>query len=77
VKDKLLRGVTRYPFQEGRDGDDLMEIFDLQAGSLEARLAGSGISKLVIGVSGGLDSTLALLVSVRALEKAGLPPENL
>lgn len=77
TKDGLLRRVARHPFLEGRDGDDLMEIFELQAGSLAARLINTGMEKLIIGVSGGLDSTLALMVSARAMKKAGLPAGNL
>lgn len=76
-KEGLLRRVPRHPFQEGREGDDLLEIFTLQAGSLAARLDNTGLRKLIIGVSGGLDSTLALLVAARALEQSCLPPCNL
>ncbi|MEG1206974.1 MAG: NAD(+) synthase [Angelakisella sp.] len=76
-KEGLLRKIPRHPFEEGRERGDLLEIFELQAGSLAARLENTGIRTLIIGVSGGLDSTLALFVAVRALEQAGLPARNL
>ena len=44
------------------------EVFEIQSRSLAGRLKKTGISKAVIGVSGGIDSTLALLVSVRAMD---------
>ena len=53
-----------------------MEIFDMQATALSRRLSITG-GKLTIGISGGLDSTLAVLVAVRALEKLGLPNTNI
>jgi NAD+ synthase (glutamine-hydrolysing) len=43
---------------------------------LETRLRATGIEKVVIGVSGGLDSAHALIVAVRALDRLGLPREN-
>jgi len=53
------------------------EIFGIQALGLAQRLKKSGIKKLVIGISGGLDSTLALLVAVKAMEMSGYPAENI
>ena len=44
------------------------EAFEIQSRGLAARLKKTGISKAVLGISGGIDSTLALLVSVRAME---------
>ncbi|MEG1317288.1 MAG: NAD(+) synthase, partial [Oscillospiraceae bacterium] len=49
----------------------------LAALGLRKRIVHTGTKKLVIGVSGGLDSTLALLISVRALDMLGLPRENI
>jgi NAD+ synthase (glutamine-hydrolysing) len=43
---------------------------------LASRLAGAGISRAVIGVSGGLDSAQALIVTVRAMDRLGLPRSN-
>ncbi len=52
------------------------EIFEIQATALARRLSIVG-GKLVVGISGGLDSTLAVLVAVRAMEKLGLPKTNI
>ena len=52
------------------------EIFDIQATALARRLSIVG-GKAVIGISGGLDSTLAVLVAVRAMEILGLPATNI
>ncbi len=48
------------------------EIFSLQTTGLAKRLRHTGASKVVIGLSGGLDSTLALLVTVKAFDRLGL-----
>jgi NAD+ synthase (glutamine-hydrolysing) len=43
---------------------------------LATRLAATGIDKVVIGISGGVDSTLALVVAARAMDRLGLPRAN-
>jgi NAD+ synthase (glutamine-hydrolysing) len=53
------------------------EIFNIQTSGLATRLRNSGIKKTVIGISGGLDSTLALLVLVKTFEKLGLDPKGI
>lgn len=53
------------------------EIFRIQSAGLAQRLAKTGIKKTVLGISGGLDSTLALLVTCDAFEKLKLPKENI
>ena len=52
------------------------DIFDMQVGGLARRLEVTG-AKPVVGVSGGMDSTLALLVSAKALQKLGRPASDL
>lgn len=52
------------------------EIFEIQASALARRLSITG-GKAVIGISGGLDSTLAVLVASRAMKKLGLPATNI
>ena len=52
------------------------DIFDMQVGGLAKRLEVTG-SRPVVGVSGGMDSTLALLVAAKALQKLGRPSEDL
>ncbi len=75
-KRKLLRAVSPSPFLPNHP-QKLGRIFDLQVKSLAARMSNTGLNKLVVGVSGGLDSTLALLVCQKALEHLELPPQNL
>ncbi|MBQ0028935.1 MAG: NAD(+) synthase [Bacteroidales bacterium] len=53
------------------------EIFNIQVWGLATRLHHTGIKSAVIGISGGLDSTLALLVTVRTFDKLGLPRKNI
>ena len=52
------------------------EIFDIQANGLARRMQLTG-GKIVVGISGGLDSTLALLVACRAADILGLPRTNI
>ena len=53
------------------------EIFAIQSCGLAKRLSHTGLTKAVIGISGGLDSTLALLVAAEAMKRLGLPAENI
>lgn len=53
------------------------EILSIQSCGLKKRYQHTGCQKAVIGVSGGLDSTLALLVTVRAFDMLGLPRKNI
>ncbi len=69
--DKLTRSVARFPFvpRSAADKNDRMhEICDILALSLAKRLKHTGIKSPVVGISGGLDSTLALLLIVRAID---------
>ena len=75
----LMRKVDAHPFIPENQNElsaRCKEIFDIQTASLLQRLRHTGLSKAVLGISGGLDSTLALLVAVNAFDKAGLPREN-
>ncbi len=76
-KESILPDVVdAYPFVPG-DRTDLYsrcsEILGLQARGLMQRINATGIKKVVLGLSGGLDSTLALLVCITAYTKLGLP----
>ena len=53
------------------------EILNIQATGLAKRLSHTGLKKTVVGISGGLDSTLALLVCVKAMRLLDLPLENI
>lgn len=66
----LLRFVDSTPFST-MFGNPL-NAFDIQAGALASRMRHVNAEKVIIGVSGGLDSTLALLVAVRAFDILGL-----
>jgi NAD+ synthase (glutamine-hydrolysing) len=77
-KDVLYRRVDPHPFvpQDGAErAQRCEEILSMQSSGLAKRLLHTGAKALVVGVSGGLDSTLALLVAVRAARVAGLAPE--
>ncbi|HCM24763.1 MAG TPA: NAD(+) synthase [Ruminococcaceae bacterium] len=72
----LQRRFPRTPFVPENTSDlaDRCDrIFALQANGLKTRLKHTGIRRAVVGISGGLDSTLALLVIVRAFDLLGLP----
>ncbi|MGC2051012.1 MAG: NAD(+) synthase, partial [Methylovirgula sp.] len=56
---------------------DCYEAYNIQVTALEQRLAATGISKLVIGISGGLDSTHALIVAAKAMDRLGKPRSNI
>ena len=53
------------------------EVLAIQSAGLSRRMRGAGVERLVLGTSGGLDSTLALLVCLDALGRLGLPTANL
>ena len=76
----LLRKVDAHPFVPA-DGVELRErceeIFATQTTALARRLTHAGISKVAIGVSGGLDSTLALLVLCKTLDALGRGHESI
>ncbi|MGV9823945.1 NAD(+) synthase [Gordonia sp. NPDC003429] len=78
--DELRRTVPRFPFVPAgaADRDErCREVRNIQVQGLAARLRATGIDKVVIGVSGGLDSTLALLVAVDTFDRLGLPRANI
>ena len=75
----LMREVPRFPYvpiDPGERDERCYEIYNIQVQSLAKRLASAGVEKLVVGVSGGLDSTQALLVAAKAMDRLGLPREN-
>lgn len=72
----LLRKVDRYPFvpdDPERLALDCYEAYNIQVSGLEQRLTAIGTPKAVIGVSGGLDSTHALIVACKAMDRLGRP----
>ena len=73
----LLRPqLARLPFVPAdlaRRAEHAREIFNIQLTGLAKRLKHTGITRVTIGLSGGLDSTLAILVTVKAFDALGLP----
>ena len=76
----LVRTYPEYPFvpkNELRCNERCEEIFNIQSCALAKRLKHIGTKKTVIGISGGLDSTLAFLVIVSAYQKLGIDNSNI
>ena len=76
----LRRVVERFPFvpaDEARLAQDCYEAYNIQVDGLAQRLRAIHTEKVVIGVSGGLDSTHALIVAARAMDLLGLPRTNI
>ena len=76
----LIRKIKRHPFVPDNDKElsrRCEDIFKIQAMGLKSRLAHIGSKCAVIGVSGGLDSTLALLVTSRAFDWLGLDKKGI
>ena len=73
---KLSQQVDKEPFVLKSEAD-AFEIIDVLSNALYHRLMHIGINKVVIGVSGGLDSTLALLIAHRCFVKHNLPTSNI
>jgi NAD+ synthase (glutamine-hydrolysing) len=76
----LERRIERFPYVPADPGsrtERCEEVYNIQVRGLETRLRATGIERVVIGVSGGLDSTHALIVCARALDRLGLPRSNL
>jgi NAD+ synthase (glutamine-hydrolysing) len=75
----LARAVERYPYVPSdpkRLAEQCHEAYNIQVQGLAQRLKATGLTHLMIGVSGGLDSTQALLVSVEVMDQLGLPRTN-
>ncbi len=76
----LQRKVDRFPYvpdEAARLDERCMEVYNIQVNALLQRLNAVGGKKLVIGISGGLDSTHALLVCAAAMDRAGLPRSSI
>src|SRR6266850_507180 len=77
---RLKRAIDRFPYVPS---DPLVldqrcyEAYNIQVHGLLKRLSSSGIKRVVIGVSGGLDSTQALIVAAKTMDRMKLPRENI
>jgi len=76
----LRRAVARFPFvpdDPARLDADCYEAFNIQVEALIRRLTAARAKRLVIGVSGGLDSTHALIVAAKAFDRMGRPRSDI
>ena len=76
----LRRDVGRFPYvpdDPAQRDARCYEAYNIQVHGLMKRLSATGIEKIVIGVSGGLDSTHALIVAARTMDALGLPRTNI
>jgi NAD+ synthase (glutamine-hydrolysing) len=77
---KLERAIERFPYvpsDPAKLRDNCYEAYSIQVQGLAERLKATGVQKAVIGVSGGLDSTQALLVCCRAMDLLGRDRKNI
>lgn len=79
-KEKLIRNISPTPFvpkDRNHLADRCDEITDIQVAGLAKRLVATGCKHIVVGISGGLDSTLALLVAARTFDRLGINRKNI
>jgi NAD+ synthase (glutamine-hydrolysing) len=75
----LERPVDRFPYVPADPStcdERCYEAYNIQVQGLMQRLRATGIERVVLGVSGGLDSTQALIVAAKTFDRLGLPREN-
>lgn len=76
--DGSLYPLEKYPFLPSSDRTQrCLEVFRIQTAGLKRRLTVIGNANVVIGISGGLDSTLALLAAVEAMHQLGRPASDI
>ncbi|MBV9490327.1 MAG: NAD(+) synthase, partial [Verrucomicrobia bacterium] len=77
---RLIRSVERFPYvpsdRAARD-ERCFEAYNIQVHALMKRLQSTGIQNVVIGISGGLDSTQALIVAAKTMDRLSLPREHI
>jgi NAD+ synthase (glutamine-hydrolysing) len=76
---RLRRRVERFPYVPADPAsrkERCEEVYNIQVRGLQTRMMATGIEKIVIGVSGGLDSTHALIVAAQVVDRLGLPRAN-
>ena len=76
----LERAVERFPYvpsDAARRDERCYEAYQIQVQGLAQRMTAARIDRLVVGISGGLDSTQALLVAARTMDRLGLPRTNI
>ncbi|WP_299561683.1 NAD(+) synthase [Enterovirga sp.] len=76
----LARPVERFPFvpaDPAQLAEDCYEGYEIQVAGLEQRLRATGTRRVTIGISGGLDSTHALVVTAKAFDRLGWPRQDI
>ncbi len=76
----LRRVISRFPYVPSDPGERdqrCYEAYNIQVHGLLKRLSSTGTRKVVIGISGGLDSTQALIVAAKAVDRLGWPRQNI
>ncbi|UOM36992.1 NAD(+) synthase [Acuticoccus sp. I52.16.1] len=76
----LVRPIRRFPYVPDREShldQDCYEAFNIQVEGLRQRYVATGSGTMVIGVSGGLDSTHALIVAAKVCDRLGVPRSNI
>jgi NAD+ synthase (glutamine-hydrolysing) len=77
VGDRIYERFPYVPSDPATRDERCAEVYDIQVQGLSKRLASTGLKHVVIGISGGLDSTQALLVCADAMDRLGLPRSNI
>jgi NAD+ synthase (glutamine-hydrolysing) len=76
----LQRSIERFPYvptdKDKRD-ERCFEVYNIQVHGLMKRLTAAGIKRIIIGISGGLDSTQALIVAAKTMDRLELPRKNI
>lgn len=77
--EKMYRTFQPHPFIPSKESaeENLSELFNIQTHGLAKRLQHTGVKTVTIGISGGLDSTLALLVTIKTFDILGLPRDQI
>ncbi|MBQ2775839.1 MAG: NAD(+) synthase [Clostridia bacterium] len=79
-EEQMDRSFNAHPFvpsDEKERNERCREILNIQSAALAKRMEHIGVKKAILGISGGLDSALALLVADRTMELLGLPKSNI
>jgi len=77
---RLRREISRFPYVPANPADRderCAEVYHIQVDGLVQRLRATGIGKVVIGVSGGMDSAHALTVAAESMDRLGLPRRHI
>ncbi len=77
IGDRIYERFPYVPSDPNTRDERCAEVYDIQVQGLSKRLAATGLKRVVIGISGGLDSTQALLVCADAMDRLKLPRSNI